>query len=78
MPRVGSSAGGRVGNGWVGDVRSPGTSLCGTSRSSMGQTGSPVTRSKTKTSPCLVSWVTASTRRPPMVIGVSIGCVGRS
>ena len=38
--------GGRDGKGWVGDDRSPGTSLRGTARSSMGQMGSPVTRSK--------------------------------
>ena len=37
----------RVGEGRVGEVRSPGTVLCGTGRSSIGQTGSPVTRSNT-------------------------------
>ena len=42
-----SNGGGLVGNGWVGERVSPGTSLAGTGRSSMGQTGSPVTRSKT-------------------------------
>ena len=42
-----SNGGGFVGNGWVGASRSPGTSEAGTGRSSMGQTGSPVTRSKT-------------------------------
>ena len=54
------NAGGLVGNGCVGEVSSPGTSLCGTGRSSIGQTGSPVTRSKTKAKPCLVSCTTAS------------------
>jgi hypothetical protein len=42
-----SNAGGLVGNGCVAAVRSPGTSLCGTGRSTIGQIGSPVTRSKT-------------------------------
>src|ERR1700687_4900769 len=34
-------AGGLVGNGCVGDVFSPGTSDCGTGRSSIGKIGSP-------------------------------------
>ncbi len=38
---------GRVGNGWVGEVFSPGTSDCGTGRSSIGHTGSPVSRLNT-------------------------------
>ena len=38
---------GRVGKGCVGDDCSPGTSLCGTGRSSIGQIGLPVTRSNT-------------------------------
>ena len=42
-----SNGAGLVGNGCVGDVFSPGTSDCGTGRSSIGQTGGPVTRSKT-------------------------------
>ena len=42
-----SKGGGLVGKGCVGERVSPGTSLAGTGRSSMGQTGSPVTRSKT-------------------------------
>ena len=42
-----SNGAGFVGNGWVGESRSPGTSEGGTGRSSIGQTGSPVTRSKT-------------------------------
>ena len=40
-----SYGGGFVGNGCVGEVHSPSTSVCGTGRSSIGQTGSPVTRS---------------------------------
>ena len=42
-----SNGGGFVGNGWVAAVTSPGTSDCGTGRSSMGHTGSPVARSST-------------------------------
>ncbi len=42
-----SNGGGFVGNGCVGEERSPGTVDRGTGRSSIGQTGSPVTRSKT-------------------------------
>ena len=53
-----------VGNGCVCHACSPATSLAATGRSSIGQTGSPVTRSKTKANPCLVSCTTASIRRP--------------
>ena len=43
-----SKGGGFVGNGWVGDSTSPSRSVSvSTGRSSIGQTGSPVTRSKT-------------------------------
>ena len=42
-----SNGGGFVGNGCVGEYHSPGTLPCGTGRSSIGQTGSPVIRSKT-------------------------------
>ena len=41
------NAGGFVGNGCVGEYHSPGTSPFSTGRSSIGQIGSPVTRSKT-------------------------------
>jgi hypothetical protein len=43
----GENAGGLVGNGCVGHASSPGTSLFGAGRSSMGHTGLPVTRSNT-------------------------------
>ena len=36
----------------------------GTGRSSIGQIGSPVSRLKTKTKPCLVACATTSTLRP--------------
>ena len=42
-----SNGAGLVGNGCVGEYHSPGTSPAGTGRSSIGQTGSPVTRSRT-------------------------------
>src|SRR5262249_11321060 len=60
-------AGGLVGNGCVGDVFSPGTSDCGTGRSSIGQTGSPVTRSKTYVKPCFVTWATVLIDLPATV-----------
>ena len=40
-----SNGSGFVGNGCVGDIHSPGVSEPGTGRSTIGQTGSPVTRS---------------------------------
>src|SRR5690242_18028466 len=43
-----SNAGGFVGNGCVGEYHSPGTSPFSTGRSSIGHTGSPVTRSDRK------------------------------
>src|SRR5215813_14102735 len=48
-----SNAGGLVGNGCVGDVFSPGTSDCGTGRSSIGHTGLPLVRSSTNRKPFL-------------------------
>ena len=40
-----SNGSGFVGNGWVGEIYSPGVFEPGTGCSTMGQTGSPVTRS---------------------------------
>ena len=42
-----ANGGGLVGIGWVGDETSPGTSLFGTGRSSIGHSGVPVFRSNT-------------------------------
>ena len=42
-----TNGGGLVGKGCVGQLCSPGISLFGTGRSSIGHIGSPVTRSKT-------------------------------
>src|SRR5947209_6724604 len=47
-----ANGGGALGKGCVGDVCSPGTSLCGTGFSCIGHSGSPVTRSKTNRNPC--------------------------
>src|SRR3954470_22338224 len=46
-------AGGLVGNGCVGDVFSPGTSVCGTGRSSIGKIGSAAPRLERKKKACL-------------------------
>ena len=48
-----------VGNGCVGDACSPGTLDAGTGRSTIGQTGSPVTRLSTYRNPFLFGCITA-------------------
>ena len=63
-----SNAGGLVTCGCVGEVRSPGTSVCGTGFSTMGHTGLPVTRSNTYTQFCFVICPTASIFLPSTVI----------
>ena len=73
-----ANGGGAVGNGCVGDVHSPGTSVCGTGRSSIGKNGVPVTRSNTNTNPCLVACATTSTLRPSLRRVSSFGACGRS
>ena len=65
-------AGGLVGNGCVGLVFSPGTSDCGTGRSSIGQTGWPVTRSNTNRNACLPGTATALIARPFTVMSARI------
>src|SRR5688572_13261576 len=64
LSRCGANGGGAVGYGWVGHAASPGISLAGTRRSSMGQIGSPVTRSNTYRNPVLPACATTSTFRP--------------
>jgi hypothetical protein len=59
-----SKGGGLVGKGWVGAYHSPGTLPASTLRSSIGQSGRPVTRSKTKRKACLVGSATALTVLP--------------
>src|SRR6266849_10783401 len=66
-------AGGFVGNGCVGDVFSPGTSDCGTGRSSIGHTGWPVTRSKTYRNDSLLGSATALIAFPLTVMSARIG-----
>ena len=56
--------GGFVGTGCVGHDTSPGASLLGTGRSSMGHMGFPVTRLNAKTNPALVASATMSTGFP--------------
>ena len=73
-----SNAGGFVGNGCVGEVASPGVFDCGTGRSSIGQIGSPVTRSNAKANACLVIWITALMSRPSTVRSARIGAAGMS
>ncbi len=68
-----AKGGGAVGKGCVGQACSPGTSLCGTGRSSMGQSGSPVTRSKTYRKPVLPACATASTIFPLWRTVISCG-----
>jgi hypothetical protein len=72
------NAGGFDGTGCVGHACSPGMSLDGTGRSSIGHTGAPVSRSNTNAQPCFVSCTTASMRFPATVIVARIGAAGRS
>ena len=73
-----SNAAGRVGNGWVGEYHSPGTLPAGTGRSSMGHTGSPVTRSKTYTKACLLGWAMALISLPSTRMSTRLPAVGKS
>src|SRR5215218_2542879 len=65
--------GGAVGNGCVGQLCSPGISLLGTGRSSIGQIGAPVTRSNTNRKPILPASATTSIVFPSFLIVVSCG-----
>src|ERR1700687_4236714 len=66
-------AGGLVGNGCVGDVFSPGTSDCGTGRSSIGHPGMPVTRSQTYRKDSLLGNATALIGFPSTFMSARIG-----
>src|SRR6185295_14399634 len=68
-----TKGGGLVGKGCVGHVCSPGISLFGTGRSSIGQIGSPVMRSKTNRKPFLFASATTSMLRPSFLIVVNCG-----
>ena len=70
-----SYAGGLVGKGCVGAVRSPGMLDVGTGFSMNGHTGFPVTRSNTYVNDYLVSCTTASIFFPSTVMSVRIGAV---
>src|ERR1035438_7093385 len=71
-------AGGLVGNGCVGDVFSPGTSDWGTGRSSIGQTGWPVTRSNTYKKASLLGKATALMALPFTLMSARIGAEDKS
>ena len=53
-----------MGNGWVGDVRSLVRPTAARAAPRSATPAAPVTRSKTKTKPCLVGWATTSCVRP--------------
>ena len=74
----GFSGAGCVGNGWVWASFSPGTIDCGTGRSSIGHTGSPVTRLKAKVKPCLVVWTSIGICWPSTVASTRIGTLAIS
>ena len=69
----GSSGAGLTGKGCVGDSHSPGIAPCGTGRSSIGNSGLPLVRSKTNTKPCLVFCTTAGTVPVPRLMSASSG-----
>src|ERR1700730_5890637 len=73
-----SNAGGFCENRCMGEYFSPGTSPCGTGRSTMGQIGSPFSRLKTYRKACLVGCATALTVLPLIVMSTSIGAQGMS
>src|SRR4030095_12947629 len=73
-----TKGGGLVGKGCVGHDCSPGISLFGTGRSSIGQMGSPVSRLKTNRKPFLFACATTSIVLPSFRIVVSCGAEFRS
>ena len=72
------NGGGFNGNGCVVEVTSPGIVDCGTARSSIPYTGSPVTRSNTNNRPILVICATAGITRPPRRMSNNAGGAARS
>jgi hypothetical protein len=62
----------------VREACSPGISLAGNGRSTIGKRGRPVVRSNSQRIPCLLVCATASTRRPPRVTVTSAGGAGKS
>src|SRR5580658_3953962 len=70
-----ANAGGLVGKGCVGELHSPGTSDCGTGRSSIGHRGLPVSRSNTYRNPNVVGCATTSTFLPSCFTVSSLGAV---
>ena len=74
----GSIGSGQATCGWVSAVQLPGTTVCSTSRSSMGQTGSPVSRLNVKIWPVFDVWITAGTASPSTSRSTTMGTLGRS
>ena len=64
--------------GWVADVDSPGTSLCGTGRSSTRVSGTPVSRSSTNRKPLFVAKTSAGRVVPCRSKSTRLGPDGRS
>src|SRR5215213_7303235 len=64
---------GFVGNGCVAAVCSCFIVVCGTGRSSIGQIGTPVARSKQYSQPCLEGTATILRGLPSMVVSISSG-----
>src|SRR5215468_12087624 len=73
-----SYPGGLVGTGCVGEYHSPGASPLGAGRSSIGQTGSPVTRSNTYRKDSLLGTATALIVFPLTLMSARIGADERS
>ena len=72
-------AGASTGRAASGTPPHPGTSVSvSTGRSSMGHTGSPVTRSNTYVKPCMDTWSAASISRPSTVMAARFGAAARS
>ena len=67
-----------MGKGWVGEVHSPGTSDSATARSSIGHTGSPVSRLSTYANPCFESCTSALIGTPSTSMSTRMGAVGMS
>ena len=73
-----ASGPGLTGNGCVGQVCSPGTSLCGTGRSSTGYTERPVSRSRKNMYPPFETATTTGIRLPSRVTSSSAGAAEMS
>src|SRR5215470_3622747 len=73
-----ASTGGLSGNGWVKELRSPGTLLIGTGRSSTPNTGLPVSRLRMYICACLGTATSAGIFSPLTVMSMRVAGEGRS